>query len=106
MIAEKLPPSHLFAPVVLSAAARSIYDLLANPGRGNPYYPKTDKALKQTANWKRLGIYLHYTGKDYAALFRHFLKNGFLLPPSPEQPAILPGELSPGEEAKLAGLLL
>jgi hypothetical protein len=42
---------------------------------------------------------------NYPALFRRFLDNGFLLPPSPSQPAILPGELSPGEAAKLTGLL-
>jgi hypothetical protein len=40
-----------------------------------------------------------------AALFRHFLDNGFLLPPVPSQPLILPGVLSQGEEAKLAGVL-
>jgi hypothetical protein len=43
--------------------------------------------------------------EDYAALFRRFLDGGFLLPPGQEEPAILPGELSPGEEAKLAALI-
>jgi hypothetical protein len=40
----------------------------------------------------------------YAALFRRFLSGGFLLPPSSALPAILPGEMSPGEEAALAQL--
>jgi hypothetical protein len=114
---EKLPPSQLLSPVTLLAAARCIYDLLAAPERGNPRLPKTDRALQKSAVWKRRGIYLYYIpakhdkepvdegDKNYAALFRHFLEGGFLLPPSPEEPAILPGELSPGEDAKLAELV-
>jgi hypothetical protein len=43
--------------------------------------------------------------KAYAGIFRQFLEQGFLLPPSQDQPLILPGILSPGEEAKLAELL-
>jgi hypothetical protein len=39
-------------------------------------------------------------------LFSRFLENGFLIPPVPSHPLILPGILSPGEEAKLADLLL
>ena len=104
-IMEKLPPSQLLSPVMLAAAAGSVYDLLAVPARGNPRFPKIDRALKKNTEWKRQGVYLNYTGKNYAALFRKFLDGGFLLPPSPEEPAILPGELSPGEEAKLAGLM-
>jgi hypothetical protein len=34
-----------------------------------------------------------------------FLEKGFLLPPSPHEPLILPGMLSQGEETKLANLL-
>jgi hypothetical protein len=33
------------------------------------------------------------------------LEEGFLIPPAPAEPLILPGILSPGEEAKLAALL-
>jgi len=35
---------------------------------------------------------------------KEFLYNGFLLPPVPSQPLILPGRFSPGEEAKPAKL--
>jgi hypothetical protein len=38
-------------------------------------------------------------------LRRRFLEGGFLIPPGPGEPLILPGLLSPGEEAKLAALL-
>ncbi|MDR0642588.1 MAG: hypothetical protein LBG07_09025, partial [Treponema sp.] len=38
-------------------------------------------------------------------LYRRFLDGGFLIPPGPGAPLILPGSLSPGEEAKLAALL-
>jgi len=129
---SELPPSRFFSPVSLAAAARSIHDLLANPERGNPHYPKLDRIIIKNPVWKRQGIYLNFIRDDkmpsssavefggnsgtsssasetvpesYIALFKHFLDKGFLLPPSPEDPAILPGELSPGEEAKLAAAL-
>jgi hypothetical protein len=118
-IANKIPPSQLLSPVSLAAAARCIYDLLAAKSRGNSVFPRVFRALKKSTIWKRQGIYLFFTAnannaskehiigtnQDYPVIFRRFLEGGFLLPPSPEEPAILPGELSPGEEAKLAGLL-
>jgi hypothetical protein len=116
------PPSPVLSPIALTAAARSVYTLLSSPERGNPRFPKVDRALKHSPVWKRRGIYLFYkpmaaAGKgpgnagedpaaaDYNGLFRRFLDGGFLLPPEQEEPAILPGELSPGEEAKLAALV-
>jgi len=99
-------------PVLLAAAIRGIYDLIsAAQARANPVYPRIAKALKNSPQsfWQRGGIYLRPRQKpsqeEWAALFRRFLKNGFLLPPLPSQPLILPGVLSPGEEAKLAELL-
>jgi hypothetical protein len=104
-------------PVLLAAAARGIYDLIsAAPARANPVYPRIAKALKNSPQngegasfWQRNGIYLTPRQKpsreEWAALFRRFLENGFLLPPIPSQPLILPGILSPGEEAKLESLL-
>ena len=59
--------------------------------------------------WQRRGIYLaleqDITRENYETLFRRFLDSGFLIPPSPEEPAILPLEMSAGEESKLAELL-
>jgi len=114
----EFPPSRIFSPVSLAAAARSIHDLLANPERGNPHFPKLDRALKKSPVWKRQGIYLTFVSSSgggnsagktvpetYITLFKNFLDKGFLLPPSPEDPVILPAELSPGEEAKLAAAL-
>jgi hypothetical protein len=114
----EFPPSRLMSPVSLAAATRSIYDLLANPGRGKIRFPKIENSLKKSAAWKQQGIYLSFVGdsasdnpgggtvsQKYAAVFTAFLEKGFLLPPSAEDPAILPGELSPGEEAKLAAVL-
>jgi len=99
-------------PVLLAAAARGIYDLIsAARARANPQYPRIAKALKNSPQnfWQRGGIYLTPRQKpsqtEWAALFRRFLENGFLLPPLPSQPLILPGVLSPGEEAKLVSLL-
>jgi len=97
-------------PVLLAPAIRGIYDLISvAPARANPNYPRIAKALKNSETWQRNGIYLTLRQKpsqtEWETLFRRFLENGFLLPPLPSQPLILPGVLSPGEEAKLASLL-
>jgi hypothetical protein len=106
---EQLPASDILSPVLLAMAARGIYDLLAYPQRGKPVLPRTAKALKDSKNWQRRGIYLYLNKKPspetWSGLFRQFLEAGFLLPPVPSHPVILPGELSPGEDAKLANIL-
>jgi hypothetical protein len=106
---EQLPASDILSPVLLAMAARGVYDLLASPDRGKPALPRTSKALKNSKNWQRRGIYLSLKKEPsletWSSLFRQFLEAGFLLPPIPSQPVILPGELSPGEDAKLADVI-
>jgi hypothetical protein len=103
------PASELLSPLTLAAATRSVYDLIAaTPARGRVHYPRIEEALTKSS-WKRRGIYL-YCGANvdeyaYAEIFRQFLEQGFLIPPERNQPLILPGVLSAGEEAKLAGCL-
>jgi hypothetical protein len=104
-----LPPGDFLPPVLLAVAARGIYDLIAAaPERVKPAWPRIVKALKESP-WQRRGIYLNLhdppAPETWAALFRRFLEAGFLLPPTPDHPLILPGVLSPGEEAKLANVL-
>jgi hypothetical protein len=100
------PASELISPLALAAATRSVYDLIAaTPARGHIHYPRIEEALTKSA-WQRRGIYL-YCGAGlgdtaYTEIFKHFLEQGFLIPPSRNQPLILPGILSAGEEAKLA----
>jgi hypothetical protein len=107
--AETAPPppvSQLIPPAILAAATRGVYDLIA-AGTKRPRRPRIEEALAAT-KWRRRGVYLYYAVADdeaYAGLFRRFLDRGFLLPPVRTQPLILPGDLSPGEEAKLADLL-
>jgi hypothetical protein len=101
---ENLPP------VLLACAARGIYDLIAWPDRGRPAFPRIAQVFqKGSLRWRRKGIYLSLKKRteapEWEALFRQFLSAGFLLPPDPAQPLILPGVLSDGEEAKLAALL-
>ncbi|MDR2402816.1 MAG: hypothetical protein LBD78_02180 [Spirochaetaceae bacterium] len=103
------PPSDLLSPVILAAAARCVYDLIAAfPERGAVPFSRLRKALSRD-QWCRRGIYFSpvpvHTGENHALLFRRFLEAGFLAPPSLHIPLILPGLLSPGEEAKLAALL-
>ncbi|MDR2783405.1 MAG: hypothetical protein LBB48_06130 [Treponema sp.] len=116
--AARPPVSDAVSPVILAAATRAIYDLLAEIGdeaqagarTAQPVsrFPALAKALK-SSEWQRKGVYLRYGGRlddaGYPALFRRFLEAGFLLPPAPHQPAILPPVLSAGEEAKLAALI-
>jgi len=102
--------SDFLPPVLLACAARGVYDLIAAAKtRAALHYPRIAKALKNSEFWRREGVYLwprqEPTKPEWDALFRRFLENGFLLPPLPSNPLILPGVLSPGEEAKLASLL-
>jgi len=108
-----LPTGDFLPPVLLAVATRGLYDLIAAaqgdaPERANPVYRRVDQALKNSC-WERRGVYLSLkqtpSGEEWEALFRRFLDNGFLLPPVPSHPLILPGVLSPGEEAQLAALL-
>ncbi|MDR0504124.1 MAG: hypothetical protein LBH16_12490 [Treponema sp.] len=104
----KLPPGDTLSPIVLAAAARGIYDIIASPERGMPNLPRVIKALRNS-RWQRSGIYLTLKKKpalqEWETLFNKFLDAGFLLPPTQEQPVILPGEMSDGEEAKLAAVI-
>jgi hypothetical protein len=104
--AHPLPPPDIVPPVTLAVLTRGIYSLAAaGPERGKCPFPKIRAALAG-GPWERRGVYLSLPGPaDWEGLFRRFLAGGFLLPPCPAQPLILPGALSPGEEAKLAGLL-
>jgi hypothetical protein len=107
--AAGIPASQIISPVTLAAATRSVYDLIAaTPARGQKIYPRIEEALAEK-KWPRRGIYL-YCGPDlddeaYRGIFTRFLEQNFLLPPTRDDPLILPGILSPGEEAKLARLL-
>lgn len=108
--ADLLPPGDLISPLLLSVAARGVYDLIAAAAeRARSHYPRISKALK-SSQWQQQGLYLTLKqapgSAEWAALFCHFLKHGFLIPPVPTQPLILPGVLSPGEESQLAKLLL
>jgi len=115
-VISSLPPGDFLPPVLLAGAARGIYDLIAAgktaaTSRANPAYRRIDALANRhgSCRWQRRGLYLSLkqtpSDEEWAALFRRFLDNGFLLPPVSSQPAILPGILSPGEEAKLAALL-
>jgi hypothetical protein len=106
----QFPSGDIIAPAILAATTRAVYDLLTSPERGNPNYPKIEEALKTPKHpWKREGIYLTFNENidmnSWEQLWKQFLEAGFLLPPTPKDPLILPGTLSPGEETKLAALV-
>ncbi|MDR1278722.1 MAG: hypothetical protein LBK02_08220, partial [Treponema sp.] len=102
------PPSDLIPPALLATLTRGVYDLIAaGPARGK--CPAKIRAVLDKGPWERRGIYLRLRESPEPAawegIFRRFLAGGFLIPPEPGTPLILPGLLSPGEEAKLAALL-
>jgi hypothetical protein len=104
--AGQFPPSGLVSPLILEAATRAVYDLAAKPERGVMAFKRLEELFDRQdikKLWRRDGIYLHYEGDAalWPPLFARFLAAGFLLPPSPDAPAILPDELSAGEEAAL-----
>jgi hypothetical protein len=106
---DTFPAGDIIPPVLLAPSTRAIYDLLAvikDGSRTGRAYPKVEKALKSSP-WQRRGIYLtiETDSEKYENLFMSFLEGGFLIPPSPTEPLILPASMSDGEEAKLAGLL-
>ena len=125
-IENAFPAGELVPAVLLAPAARALYDLAAAQKAflpDGPRYPILGKALgglksgrpksggpgPKGSPWRRQGIYLTLEPgtnmEEYAALFRRFLEGGFLIPPSPREPIILPLSMSHGEESKLAGLL-
>ena len=108
----ELPIGDTLSPLLLATAARGIYDILASPERAKPAFPRLAKVMQTDdfkKRWRRQGIYLYPKERPlndaWAALFAQFLDAGFLLPPNQNQPLILPGELSEGEEAKLSAVL-
>lgn len=109
---NRYPSGGFVASFILAAATRAVYDLLARPERGVMSFKCIKKAFDRPLtqeSWHPDGIYIRPAwadaGKDWPLVFRRFLDGGFLLPPSPEDPLIIPGELSEGEETALADLL-
>lgn len=105
---KKLPPGDLIPPMVLAAVLRALNDLISTPERGRADFPGIRKILPESP-WIGRGIYLSLREaadmENWEKFFRRFLEGGFLIPPGPEEPLILPRELSPGEEAALVSLL-
>ncbi|GAB6391712.1 MAG: hypothetical protein MdMp014T_1085 [Treponematales bacterium] len=109
--ARPFPPSDIVPPAFLAPAAGAASALLA--AMKTPRRPpgRVEKALRRPGClWKRRGVYLSLKAPPdgaggWAAVFAAFLQAGFLIPPSPTEPLILPAALSGGLQAKLAALL-
>jgi hypothetical protein len=99
--------SDLLSPALLAGATRAVYDLIAAQKAGRTVSPLLQKSIRNGL-WEMRGIYVyaqssqkHCALPEYEALFRRFLAAGFLLPPDPSLPIIIPESLSGGEEAHL-----
>ena len=103
-----LPPNDSLSPILLAVAVRGVHDILAAPQRANVVLPQVTKTL-QNSCWRQQGIYLTLSEisdtQEWETRFNKFLEAGFLLPPTADQPLVLPWEISKGEEAKLAAVL-
>jgi hypothetical protein len=105
---EQFPVSDLISPMILQAAARSLHDLIAAKDSRAKIAGNFAKSGINSAKWEQKGIYIFPKAMEeqvYEGLFKDFLAAGFLIPPSPGEPLILPEAMSPGEEAKLTKLL-
>jgi len=106
---ESFPVSSTCSPLILAAATRALDDLLAElPKRDLSRFRRVDAVLAGgKVCWRRKVDYLGWLGDVslYKLTWFRFMEKGFLLPPSPDSPLILPGELSEGEESALAALL-
>lgn len=101
-----LPSSDSIAPLTLACAEQSVCMLLNHPERGGVTFKLIEAALTSNTAWRREGIYLWYHGSEaWDELAARFFDAGFLVPPAPSSPLILPAELSAGEEQKLARAL-
>jgi hypothetical protein len=104
-------PGDFISPLLLSVATRGIYDIIAAAHeRAKPAFPRIAKVIKSLNGiWQCHGPYLvpekPVSKEKWKTAFCRFLESDFLLPPVPSQPVILPGTMSPGEEAKFAKLL-
>lgn len=100
-----LPLSDCVPPLILSAATRAVYDLIAIATKRQEVC-----RISSASVWRQRGVYCSLTRRlssaDYERLFLRFLDAGFLLPPDQDQPLILPTGLSHGEAAKLDAALL
>jgi hypothetical protein len=106
-----LPSGGLVAPALLAVSTRAVYDLIAVVNRGAVCFRKVEAVLtRPDCPWRQAGIYLTYrdrpTPEAWAQIWKAFFAGGFLLPPTPDDPLILPALMSSGEESKLAALLL
>jgi hypothetical protein len=105
----RIPPPYS-SPVILVALTRALYDLISETARGRKPSTALQAVLTdQCPKWRRDGIYIYLAKpvptETWAEMFRQFLDAGFLIPPVQQEPLILPAQISPGEEKRLADML-
>ncbi len=98
------------SPLLLAALRRAFADLSASLSKGErPDRRRLAEALADAAGVSVRGPYIRFAAysepRSYFDLFRRFLGRGLLLPPDPAVPAIVPLEMSAGEERALADAL-
>ncbi len=92
---EAVPESDLLSPMFYDILIKSVVSLRKALSENS----KREESLFNSPLWKRDGIYLRFkiTGKAYSELFYKSLKCGVLLPPSPDNPGIIPLGFEPGQ---------
>jgi hypothetical protein len=101
-----LPPSDLISPFMLALTAAVLHTLAVQLKQGRTVLSRIARVCAADELWRQEGIYLYYQGtSSWDKVWRSFLTAGFLAPPDPASPLILPGELSSGEASQLAAVL-
>lgn len=94
-----LPDDELANPVLLSAATRSIFDVMLEDSKKELWKQSLDCPDLFIERGPYLVFSKHFD--NYDKVFRFFIDRGIILPVSQSIPGVFPGELSDGELKKL-----
>lgn len=95
------PPS----PLILDGFVKAIAAL--NREVGDPPISQSLLDTVDNLGWKRVGPYVQvpFSGDKYQLFEAHMVTSGFIVPPTPDSPLILPWNISTGFEKQLITLL-
>ncbi|MFQ3619675.1 MAG: hypothetical protein SNJ78_01905 [Spirochaetales bacterium] len=94
---SQLPPNDdPISPMLLATLTRTVWHLISALRKPNPTWDQW-----KLLGWKQFSCYAipQFDQKHYPAVFRIFLEQKILIPPTPIDPLILPVEWSSGEKA-------
>ena len=93
---EELPPDDPISPVLAATLTRTVFYLMRLSKAAPPRWEEWE-----LPGWSRISCYLipRFDLSQYRRIFASFLERKILIPPTPEDPLLLPMEWSRGEKA-------